>query len=190
MIKICGLTHIDDVAAAVEGGASAVGFVQAPDSPRYVATLAPLFDAAGSVPKVAVFRTYAGEPVSGFDYVQAFVYAVPSPLPVLQAYRDHASVADDLVAHPGPLGDALLDGPGGGGKGVPADWDRAETLARRLRLVLAGGLHPNNVADAIRKVRPYGVDVSSGIERIPGRKDPQKIYAFIQSARRTLETSC
>jgi phosphoribosylanthranilate isomerase len=81
----------------------------------------------------------------------------------------------------------LLEAPGRGGRGVPADWARAAAVARERTLVLAGGLTPENVGDAIRTVRPYAVDVSSGVESSAGVKDPARIARFVEEVRRAGE---
>ena len=83
-----------------------------------------------------------------------------------------------------PNGLILLEGVGRGGRGERADWGRAAEVARLGPLALAGGLTPDNVAEAIRRVRPFGVDVSSGVERAPGIKDPEKVRAFFEAVRR------
>ncbi|MBX2799512.1 MAG: phosphoribosylanthranilate isomerase [Myxococcales bacterium] len=187
MIKICGVTRPEDVRAAIDAGADAIGIVCCEGSPRTVLDPEPLLVAAESVIRVAVFRTWDGQELKGFDVVQAFDFRTTPPLPRLIAHKD----ADDLQLRtsPTPLGDALLDGPAGGGQGIAADASRAHALARRCRLVLAGGLTPHTVAAAIRTVRPAAVDVSSGVESTPGRKDPHAVRAFVTAARAALEES-
>lgn len=187
-IKICGLTDPDDVRLAVDAGVDAVGVVFAEDAARVVDDPQPLLEAAGSTLKVAVFHTYTGTPVPGFDIVQAFHFAEPPPLPGLGAFRDRIEEHDALVdalrtAPTTPLGRAVLDGPGGGGRGIPGDWPRARSFAAVGPLMLAGGLTPENVAEAIGIVGPFGVDVSSGVERTPGRKDGDRMRAFVAAAR-------
>ena len=105
------------------------------------------------------------------------------PIPAVKAFR---------VAGPESLADlhryrvkaVLLDAPsaGFGGSGRTCDWALAAEVARRVRVVLAGGLTPDNVADAVRAVRPYAVDVASGVERAPGVKDPEKLRRFVENA--------
>lgn len=193
-VKICGLTRPEDVRTAVEAGADAVGLVLAAGSPRTVEDAEPLLAAAGDALKVAVFRTYSGTSVEGFDLVQAFTFAKPPPAPHLLAVRDrpeeHAVLEAALTEAAGtPIGRAVLDGAGGGGQGEPADWARARTFAARGPLLLAGGLTPDNVATAVRIVRPFGVDVSSGVEIAPDIKDPARIRAFVAAARAALENA-
>ena len=201
-IKICGVRTPDAVRAAVNAGADAVGFVFS-DSPRRVrpreaaglATLLPPF-----VARVAVFRH--PDPTE----VAATLLLFPADLvqteagPALEAGAvDRARWLPVLHDGPGRLagpdgsgdpagtdgtGFALLEAEGRGGRGVRPDWERAAALARRLRLVLAGGLTPENVEEAIRRVRPWAVDVSSGVESEPGVKDPDRIEAFAAAVRR------
>ena len=187
LVKICGVTTPAHVRAAIEAGADAVGIVCCEGSPRTVLDPAPLLEAADAsrVPVVAVYRTWHGEPLDGFAAVQAYHFAAAPPIPALHAHRDGPSLP--LTTAPTFLGDALLDGPGDGGQGVRADWERAAALARTCRLVLAGGLDPHNVGGAIRRVRPAAVDVSSGVEAAPGRKDPARILAFVTAARQAAQ---
>lgn len=186
-MKICGLCRPDDVRAAVDAGADAIGIVCCP-SARRVEDAAPLLRVAGGAVRVAVFRTWDGEDLDGFDLVQAFAFGRPPPIPRLWAVRDGVGT----VPERGPLFPRfpvafVLDGPGDGGAGLPADRERAAALARRFPLALAGGLQAETVGAAIRAVRPVAVDVSSGVERTPRIKDPARIRAFVDAARATLE---
>lgn len=174
-VKICGLTHPADVEAAIAAGADLLGFVLCA-SPRQVFDPAPLLEAAAGVETVAVFRTWSGQDVSRFDRVQAFRFEGTPPAAMLPAYRD----APGLVP---PDGEWLLDSASGGGSGQRVPTERARELARHGRAWLAGGLTPDNVAQAVRTIRPVGVDVSSGVEAYPGRKDPAAIIAFVNAAR-------
>ncbi len=189
-VKVCGLTAPDAVAAAIDAGADAIGLVFA-ESPRAVSVddavlLAGL--ARGHAQVVAVMRhpepalahevqarvapdllqTDAGD-YEGFDLMPG-VAALP-------VYRDHD------VGDPAALPERLLFEGRNSGSGERADWDLARRIAAGRRLVLAGGLDPDNVGAAVTAVRPWGVDVSSGVESAPGRKDPQKINEFIKAAR-------
>jgi len=177
-VKICGLTRAADVEAAVAAGADAVGFVLC-DSPRRVLDPAPLLAAAAGAETIAVFRTWSGQDVAGFDRVQAFRFVGVPPVPALPAFRDAPGLAP-------PDADWLLDSAAGGGSGQRADVDRARRLARRGRMVLAGGLDPHNVAAAVAAIRPAAVDVSSGVEVRPGHKDPAAMAAFVAVARHAL----
>ncbi len=192
-VKICGITNADAAWAAVEAGADAVGFVFA-DSVRQVSPAEAAgitADLPGRVDRFAVFLSPgAGEVarvLSEFDadVVQADHGSVkqldgPRLLPVFREGEDAAL-------------DAYLDGTvlrrfhyegRRSGAGEAVEWSRAAELARLSRMTLAGGLNPDNVADAVRVVRPFGVDVSSGVESAPGVKDPVKIRDFIEIVRR------
>ncbi len=188
-VKICGITAVDALDAAVEAGADAVGFVFAPSprqvSPRDAHALAA--DLPKHVLKVAVFRHPAPALVAEVletlepDWVQTDArdfasLELPASCRAMPVFRSGAVPA-------GPLPPRLLyEGPVSG-SGRTADWHEACALAKRTELVLAGGLGIDNVADAIRAVRPWGVDVSSGVERERGRKDPKKIAEFVARAR-------
>ncbi len=208
-VKICGLTRIADVEWAVSCGADAIGLVMVP-SPRQVdeRSVRELLRAAGpDVIKVAVFRFVSDDDVRGltdlgFDAVQGEgAPAMPAALAFLPVVNDGPrlrSRADDAlsaghhsaVARLDRLGNPalLLDGPRGGGGGVAANTRRATTLARCHRIVLAGGLTPENVAQSVEAVGPVAVDVSSGVESGPGLKDHQRVKAFIEAARGTAVT--
>ncbi len=199
-VKICGITEPESVRSAIDAGASALGFVFA-DSPRRVApehAAALAADLPASVATVAVFRHPTERELR--DTLRVFdadlVQAEPGPaissglagsgarlLPVLHDGPDLFERLEEWPL-PGVLDGApvLLEGPGRGGRGVRPDWARAARLAARSRLVLAGGLTPENVARAIRAVRPAAVDVSSGVETRPGRKDPELIRRFVAAA--------
>lgn len=195
--KICGVTTEDAVLAAVECGANAVGFVFA-TSPRQVTVERARMLAADLPPfvaRVAVFRYPQLEEVervcSAFD--PDVVQAEPTPdlvtllrgrvrlLPVL---HDHPDLVDEVEQrHRGSRRGILLEAPGRGGRGKAPDRERARQVARRVPLILAGGLNPDNVVEAVREIRPYGVDVSSGVERERGVKDPDLIARFLEATR-------
>ena len=189
-IKICGLRRAEDIETAVGAGATSIGFVFAA-SPRRISPVeaSALFAAVrAGVDKVAVFRR--PEPALLREVLSIGVYVVqadanwdPSGLtvPFLPALSDGPDLAERVAAIEGLC---LVDGPRGGGRGVLADLDRVGAVAAVRRLYLAGGLSPENVAEAIRRVRPWGVDVSSGVESAPGVKDPERIRAFIREAQR------
>jgi phosphoribosylanthranilate isomerase len=187
-IKICGLTTPEAVSAALDAGVEAIGFVFA-DSPRRVTPeqarrlAAP---ARGKLRCVAVTRHpgqgLLGEILAGFqpdvlqtdaqDLEQLRLPRALELLPVLRTPTDRRALPERL----------LFEG-AASGAGRVCDWSTAADVARRTRLILAGGLHPGNVAEAIAAVRPFGVDVSSGVELRPGVKDPAAIERFVAAAR-------
>ena len=189
-IKICGMCSAADIEAAAAAGADAVGFVFYEPSPRHLAvgaarTLQQAVPAA--VERVAVFLHPLQAQVDAVidavqpDWVQTDLQdldglRLPPGQRVLPVLRKIG--AEPLFAG----SRAMLDG-GTSGAGVRADWAAARALASRCELVLAGGLDAGNVAEAIRAVRPFGVDVSSGVERARGVKDPARIRDFIDAAR-------
>jgi phosphoribosylanthranilate isomerase len=189
-IKICGLRTARDIEAAAQAGADAVGFVFHDGSPRNLALAAArqLQDAVpAGVERVAVFLHPSQALVDAVleaiapDWIQTDAadldtLRLPSGLRVLPVLRDGA------VTH-APQRARYLFESARSGAGEQADWSAAALLAGTTQLVLAGGLHPANVAQAVREVRPFGVDVSSGVERERGVKDPQLIRAFIRAAR-------
>jgi phosphoribosylanthranilate isomerase len=192
-IKICGMTSAAAVATALEQGVDALGFVFAPsvrqlDPARAAALAAP---ARGRVACVAVTlhptQAQLDAILGGFrpdvlqtDQADVAGLRLPARLALLPVLRAGQPDADAL---PGTLPPRILfEGPRSGA-GVATDWRQAARLAGRTQLVLAGGLTPSNVGAAIAAVRPYGVDVSSGVEAAPGQKDPQRIVEFVQAAR-------
>jgi phosphoribosylanthranilate isomerase len=196
-VKICGITTDDAVAAAVGAGADALGFVFAP-SPRRLAPLQATQLAAGLPPSVLrVAVLHHPEPVLFAEVMEVFApdvvqsdaedfaaLALPSGCRALPVYRSGAP--RPTAGYP----DRLLFESGTSGSGETADWQEARQWARQTRLILAGGLDPGNVASAIAAVRPWGVDVSSGVEWARGRKDPSKIIEFVARARAAEEESC
>lgn len=187
-VKVCGLKTPEAVEAAVRAGVDAIGFVLAP-SPRQVSLVearALIALVPSCILKVAVFRAapiaLLPELLGGFDVVQADapMPALPAGLRALPVFAD----GEDLAARAALAPDWLLvDGPRGGGRGEPADWGRVASVTGQRRVILAGGLSPENVRAAIQRVAPWGVDVSSGVERAPGDKDPARIAAFVAAAR-------
>lgn len=188
-IKICGMTSADAVAAAAEAQVDAIGFVFAP-SPRQVtpgqaAQLAAL--APPGMLRIAVSQHPLQIKVDEIcrtlkpDYFQTDVedlreLKIPAPIQLLPVVRFGRKTPNPLPPR------MLFEGPTSG-IGELADWGRAAELARQTQVILAGGLTPENVAEAIEAVRPFGVDVSSGVESSPGIKDPEKIQAFVRAVR-------
>jgi len=193
-VKVCGIATADALRAAVHSGADAIGFVFA-ESPRRISPQAAAELAADmpvGIAKVAVMLHPSAEEWSEVrrvfypDWLQcdAGDYAaldVPDTIGRFPVYRDRASVDFGEVNADWP--EHILFEGAKSGVGMQPDWDHAAQLARRSCLMLAGGLTPANVREAIVRVHPWGVDVSSGIESSPGVKDPAKIAAFIHAAR-------
>ena len=201
-IKFCGITNVDDALAAVNAGADALGFVFAQESPRVIEpqTVAEIGRALPPfVAKVGLFVNAGLETinrvvdVSGIDTVQlhgneAIELCHQIRLPVIKAIRvgDPAapgSLANQIKAYRG-LGAVLFDSfdqRQAGGTGRVFDWSEIpERAASDPCFILAGGLRPENVGEAIRQVRPFAVDVSGGIEYAKGRKDHQKMNQFVK----------
>ena len=181
-IKVCGITSKAEAEAAIQAGASAIGLVFAA-SPRRVTLEKAVGIAAlarGRVQVVGVFKdaskVEAANAVVRFDLVQIHSEApLQVPLPVLRAIRPE--FLDRNTVKEGET--MLIDG--SEGKGVAFDWERVRS--RPGRFVIAGGLTPDNVAMAVRIARPFGVDVSSGVESAPGKKDPEKMTRFVEAVR-------
>lgn len=201
-IKICGITSEEDALLAVAMGANAVGFVFAP-SPRQVAPQVASDIAKrlpGGVWTVGVFRDAAPQRVSdvahgaGLHAVQLHGHEPPGDARwlatrfemVIQAF----AAGDARVRSAGEYGASavLLDAPSPGSARV-FDWSLASEVPPGQRVIIAGGLHPGNVAAAVAATRPWGVDVSSGVESRPGRKDPIKVRDFVAAAREALEAA-
>jgi phosphoribosylanthranilate isomerase len=186
-VKICGMTDARAVEAALAAGADAIGFVFAPSvrrvSPSEAAQLAR--PARGRALCVAV--TQHPEPgLLDEIFGQFSPDVLQTDAPDLESIRLPAGMQGwpVLRGEAGPPSGArvLFEGPRSG-TGRTADWTLAARLAPRCELILAGGLSVDNVAEAVRVVRPFGVDVSSGVEEAPGRKDPARIADFVRTAR-------
>ena len=201
-VKVCGLRNPADVAAACAAGANAIGFVFAPSVRRVSPAEATVAAAAApaNVQRVAVFlhptQVELDEVLAGFkpDIVQtdaADFAALQLPagiavLPVVRAgeSREQAPSHNEAASVGGSLlpTRCLVEGPRSG-TGQVADWAAAAAMAARTQVVLAGGLHAGNVTAAVQAVRPWGVDVSSGVESAPGVKDAARIHEFVFAAR-------
>lgn len=199
-IKICGITNLEDALCAVDAGADALGFVFYEKSPRYVppvkvaqivSALPPFVTTVGLFVNVdsAVIRQTMS--TAGLNVIQLHGDELPEdcclpPYPVLKAVR--VKDADSLVGIDEYDVSALLldawDDQQYGGTGESFDWQLARKLTGSLPIILAGGLTPDNVTQAIQEVNPYAVDVSSGIEKSPGLKDHNKIYEFIRQVKK------
>jgi len=201
-VKICGITSARDAQMAVEAGADALGFVLWPKSPRHVspdeaarisAEVPPFVVRVGVFVDAARDELARAADVAGLDVLQLHGDEPPAaleglPRRALKALRvGPAFSSEDALAYAERAAGLLLDAhrPGNpGGTGAVFDWARVQGLRDRVPfLVLAGGLTPDNVADAIEAVHPHGVDVATGVESSPGRKDPVLVRAFVEAAR-------
>lgn len=202
-IKICGITNVEDADVAVRAGADALGFVMYRNSPRWVEPAVARAIIAGLPPFVSAVGVFVNEEAEsvralmdecGFALAQlhgdeSALYCQNLCRPVLKAIRlkDRGTVLalaefQGRANVRGVLIDAFSD-QAYGGTGQTVDWALAHEAARSAPIILAGGLNPTNVAEAVQAVRPYGVDVSSGVEKSLGKKDPDKVKAFIEAAR-------
>lgn len=202
-VKICGITTAEDAAAAVDAGADALGFVFYRKSPRCVEPLVVRSIVAGLPPFVVPVGVFVNEDekvvrdhmdTCGLALAQlhgnesaAYCEALGRPVVKALALKDRASLLA-LAEYKGraQVRAFLLDAfspDAHGGTGRTVDWSLAAELAASLTIILAGGLTPDNVATAVKAVNPYAVDVSSGVESGPGRKDHQKLRAFIRAAK-------
>ncbi|BAT61719.1 N-(5'-phosphoribosyl)anthranilate isomerase [Variibacter gotjawalensis] len=208
IVKICGLKTLDTLDTALDAGADMVGFVFFPKSPRNIgladaarfiahasghaetvalvvdaddASIASILDEAkpdwlqlhgSETPeRVAEIRKSSGKRV-----MKALPIATAADLAAIPAFE---AVADRLLFDAKPPKDATRPG----GLGVPFDWNLLHGVETKVPFMLSGGLDPDNVAEALRITHAPGVDVSSGVERAPGEKDPDRIRAFIRAAR-------
>jgi phosphoribosylanthranilate isomerase len=195
-VKICGVTTVEDARVCVDAGADAIGLNFWPGSKRCVAVERAV-EIARALPdgisKIGVFVDSRREEIErtaetvGLDAIQLHGDEPPEAcagfaLPVIKAIRVSEALGsiDEVVARY-DVAWVLLDS-AVGGSGVTFDWRRALAVAPG-RLYLAGGLRPDNVAEAVRSVRPYAVDTASGVEASPGRKDPRRVREFIENAK-------
>ena len=202
-IKICGITNLEDALLAVDAGADALGFVFFKESPRHIfpeqaaaiiRQLPPFVQTIGLFVNEALDTVNGTADLCGLDIIQ--LHGDESPefcagvkRRVIKALRVKDITCLDSMKDYRPAA-FLLDtwSPNAhGGTGRSFNWEIAASAAKSNRIVLAGGLTPANVADAVRQVRPYGVDVSSGVESAPGKKDAALVRNFIQAARTALD---
>ncbi len=197
-VKICGITRLEDALAAARAGADALGFNFWPRSKRYldpraageiIAHLPPFIAAVGVFVDPTREEALRAAALSGVHWLQLHGDEPPElcaslTLPVIKGIRVHDRASLDALAEYDVAGFLLdTDTPGYGGSGTTFDWTLAAEGARRAPIVLAGGLTPENVADAVRQVRPWAVDVASGVESAPGVKDHEKTARFIREAK-------
>ncbi|MEY9364663.1 phosphoribosylanthranilate isomerase [Bradyrhizobium yuanmingense] len=214
LVKICGLSTPETLETALEAGADMVGFVFFPPSPRHLslelgrdlgrqvqrralkvaltvdaddATLDNIMDSLSP----DIFQLHGGESVARLrDIKQRFGRPVMKAVPVataadLAVLPGYATVADRILFDARAPKDATRPG----GLGAPFDWHLLENLDLKLPYMVSGGLHVENLAEALRITRASGVDVSSGVESAPGVKDPEMIKAFVRAARASKDAS-
>ena len=200
-VKVCGITSREDAWAAVEAGADALGFILVKGTPRYIEPEAAAAIVAQMPPFVATVGVFIDRMPEEIDRIMiasglslAQLHGNESPtlcqrlrVPFVKVIRVQGE--QDLEAlRTYPQARAFLldtyaaDRPGGTGRTFP--WEIAAKAVRQARVILSGGLTPDNVAIAVTQVRPYAVDVCSGVEASPGRKDHQKVREFIEQARK------
>jgi phosphoribosylanthranilate isomerase len=201
-VKICGITSPEDAATAVEAGADALGFVFWPKSPRHVLagkareigrSLPPFVVRVGVFVDATRDELVRATEEAGLDLLQLHGEEPPQaladlPRRVLKVVRvGEGFTAQEALRYEGRAAGLLLDTRAGdrpGGTGETFDWSLAREVRKRASfLVLAGGLRPDNVAAALKAVRPDGVDVSTGVESAPGKKDAAKMRAFVDAVR-------
>jgi phosphoribosylanthranilate isomerase len=200
-VKICGITSHEDAQAAVDAGADALGFIFVNGTPRYIepeAAAAIIVQMPPFVTTVGVFVDRTPEEieriidVSGCGLAQLHGHESPDAcgrlgVPFIKAIRVQGEPdLEALRIYPQAraflLDTYVVGQPGGTGRTFP--WEIAAKAARQTRIILSGGLTPDNVALAVTQVRPYALDVSSGVEASPGRKDHHGVREFIEQARR------
>ncbi len=199
-VKICGITNLDDAMAAVDFGADALGFVFFRGSPRYISphrAQSIIRNLPPFISDVGVFVNENPEEIekivnlTGIDIVQLHGNEAPEMCDisrrVIKAIRVKSLESlDPLIHYKDKVSAFLLDtfSPDiPGGTGQIFNWDVASDAKQFGRIILAGGLTPDNIIEAVRRVRPYGVDVSSGIELAKGKKDHRKMKLFIERAK-------
>ncbi len=199
-VKICGLTNLRDAECAIAAGADFLGFVLVPASPRCISVelvrnlvrdLPRAAKTVGVVADLPLCELRRLLDAAELDLLQLHGHETADTARGLPRERlwkaAHLRTPQDVaLAATFPVAAIVADAAVGdrrGGTGQTGDWELARRLAGRTRTILAGGLTPDNVAAAVRQVRPFGVDVSSGVESAPGRKDPGKVRDFVQTAK-------
>ena len=198
-IKICGITRLEDALLAADLGASLVGFIFWPSSPRFVdpyrarrivSALPPWLSPVGvfvdqpidyvrgvaNLVKLGAVQLHGHEPAA---YYEQLPYRVIKAVPVSDARPDAVEPVPPRVTVLLDVYDPVRVG----GTGRTVSWTAAAEIARRRPVILSGGLRPENVTEAIETVRPFGVDIASGVEERPGVKDPARVRSFFQAVR-------
>ncbi len=201
-IKICGITSLVDAVGAAEAGADAIGFNFYERSPRFLLPSTAAHIRKALHRKIQIFGVFVNAAPTFVDYVRTYVgldgiqFSGHEPAAYVNGFDGmvmkgiHVSSADDLhSADAYRVWGLLLDSKTDlyGGSGMPFKWQLAGSLARTQRVIIAGGLSPENVGSAIRIAAPAGVDVSSGVESAPGRKDRAAMRRFVEEARKAVE---
>lgn len=197
-VKVCGITRAEDARAALEAGATALGFVFWPKSPRVVTPEQAAGIISGLPYGTQAVGVFVNQPpaeidaavrTAGLTAIQLHGDERPDILPSMHrpVLKAVTLASAELALTEWPESVLLLldahDPARRGGTGQAVDWDEAGRLAERRRVVLAGGLRPENVSEAISRVRPFGLDVSSGVEDAPGEKSVEKLRRFFEGVR-------
>lgn len=198
-VKICGITNVDDAVCATELGADALGFIFVKLSPRYIAPLAAqkiIQKLPPFVIPVGVFVDTAYDVIldvieqTGIGCIQLHGNESPKqlakfPVPVYKSFRVDKNFDPEILRRykgAAYLLDTSIDG-ALGGTGTTFDWNIALAAKSYGRIILAGGLNPENITEAVKKVRPYAVDINSGVESTPGKKDKHKLQVLFDKLR-------
>ena len=198
-IKICGNTRKEDVDLAVELRVDLLGFIFGPSKRQIDVERARqlVTDVPDTIERVGVFVHEPADVIEkavdacGLTAVQIYRPITPDDrrlgvtlLPALRVRNGEDLDALSFESTDRPLLDTWASESAGGGTGQTWDWGKASRLARRYPILVSGGLTPGNVGDAVERLRPWGVDVCSGVEAEPGHKDPDKLRAFVAAVRR------
>jgi len=206
-IKICGTTSLEDALSSIEAGADALGFIFAPSKrhvsmeqaqaiisrlPQQVERIGVFMNStAAEIGSIASQVELTGIQMHGEEFPPEVYTYLPQPrrdhmrkIKTVLVREDFERSLDAYAGPPGAVDAWLLDS--GAGSGKTFDWHAARTKLgeRQGKFIVAGGLTPENTGDAIRTFRPWGVDVVTGVEREPGRKDPEKLKAFVAAVRK------
>jgi phosphoribosylanthranilate isomerase len=196
--KVCGITNVEDAQLAVEFGASAIGMVFWPESPRFVDPKKAAMVRSVLPPSVIPVGVFVDQSVSYVRRVaeivhlgaiqlhgcESYVYCQSIGLPIIRAVSVENGKLMTALSDVPETATVLLDAhdpvkKGGTGKSI--DWEFARSVARSRKIILSGGLRPETVALGVKTVHPFGVDVSSGVEQYPGRKDPARLRSFFKA---------
>jgi|TARA_B100002003_G_scaffold236687_1_gene252926 phosphoribosylanthranilate isomerase len=197
-VKVCGITNVEDAQLAVELGASAIGMVFWPESPRFVDPKKAAIVRSVLPPSVLPVGVFVDQSVSYVRRVAEIIHLGAVQLHGCESYGYCQSIGLPIIkavtVENGKMMTALSDVPetvtvlldahdpvkkGGTGKSI--DWESARNVARSRKVILSGGLRPETVALGVRTVQPFGVDVSSGVEQYPGRKDSARLRSFFKA---------